>query len=100
MPTYDYVCSQCDHEWEYFQRMKAKPIRKCPRCGKLSAKRLIGAGAGIIFKGSGFYLTDYRSKSYKDGAASEKSKQTSSTAKKDSTKSSSESKSTTKATAD
>lgn len=68
MPTYDYECSQCDHKWEEFQSIKAKPLRKCPACGKLKAKRVIGAGAGIIFKGSGFYQTDYRSSSYKKAA--------------------------------
>lgn len=68
MPTYDYECSQCDNKWEEFQSIKAKPLRKCPACGKLKAKRVIGAGAGIIFKGSGFYQTDYRSSSYKKAA--------------------------------
>ena len=67
MPTYDYVCDNCQHKFEKFQSIKAKPIRKCPKCGKLSVQRLIGAGAGIIFKGSGFYQTDYRSESYKQG---------------------------------
>jgi len=74
MPTYDYVCKSCDHEWELFQSITAKPIRKCPECGKLKAQRLIGAGAGIIFKGSGFYQTDYRSDSYKKAAAADKKK--------------------------
>lgn len=68
MPTYDYECSQCDNKWEVFQSIKANPLRKCPACGKLKAKRVIGAGAGIIFKGSGFYQTDYRSSSYKKAA--------------------------------
>lgn len=72
MPTYDYRCGQCDHEWELFQSITAKPVRKCPECSKLKAKRVIGPGAGIIFRGSGFYQTDYRSKSYKDGAAADK----------------------------
>lgn len=72
MPTYDYRCDACKHEWELFQSIKANPVRKCPECGKLKAKRIIGPGAGIIFKGSGFYETDYRSKSYKKGAAAEK----------------------------
>jgi putative FmdB family regulatory protein len=72
MPTYDYRCNKCDHEWELFQSITAKPIRKCPECGKLSAKRVIGAGAGIIFRGSGFYQTDYRSDSYKKAAAADK----------------------------
>ena len=67
MPTYDYRCGECEHEWEVFQSITAKPKRKCPECGKLKAKRMIGPGAGIIFKGSGFYQTDYRSSSYKKG---------------------------------
>ena len=68
MPTYDYECKTCEHTWEAFQSIKAKPQRKCPECGKNSAKRVIGPGAGIIFKGSGFYITDYRSDSYKKAA--------------------------------
>ncbi|QDT66606.1 FmdB family zinc ribbon protein [Calycomorphotria hydatis] len=68
MPTYDYRCKACDHEWELFQSIKANPIKKCPECGKLKAQRVIGPGAGIIFKGSGFYQTDYRSESYKKAA--------------------------------
>ncbi len=72
MPTYDYKCGECGHQWEEFQSITAKPKRKCPECGKLKAKRMIGPGAGIIFKGSGFYKTDYRSDSYKSGAKKEK----------------------------
>lgn len=72
MPTYDYVCNGCEHEWELFQSIKANPVRKCPGCGKLKAKRIIGAGAGVIFRGSGFYETDYRSESYKKGAKADK----------------------------
>lgn len=68
MPTYDYKCDACDHKWEEFQSIKASPTRKCPSCGKLKARRLIGGGAGLIFRGSGFYLTDYRSDSYKKAA--------------------------------
>lgn len=75
MPTYDYVCGNCDHKWELFQSITAKPIRKCPECGRLKAKRVIGPGAGIIFKGSGFYQTDYRSSSYKKAAAADKKSQ-------------------------
>ena len=91
MPTYDYVCKACEHEWEMFQLMSDNPIRKCPDCGKLKAKRIIGAGAGIIFKGSGFYQTDYRSDSYKKAAAADKKSQES--ASKSESKSSSDSKS-------
>ncbi|MEC9372893.1 MAG: zinc ribbon domain-containing protein [Planctomycetota bacterium] len=68
MPTYDYRCNACEHEFELFQSMKDAPKRKCPECGKNALERLIGLGAGIIFKGSGFYETDYRSESYKKGA--------------------------------
>ena len=71
MPTYGYACENCKHEFDEFQSITAKPLRKCPACGKLKLKRLIGAGAGIIFKGSGFYQTDYRSESYKSAAKSD-----------------------------
>lgn len=84
MPTYDYECSQCDNKWEEFQSITAKPIRKCPACGKLKAKRIIGAGAGIIFKGSGFYQTDYRSSSYKKAAEADSKAQSSSSESKSS----------------
>lgn len=70
MPTYDYECTKCGHRFEAFQSMSDKPLTKCPECrGKV--KRLIGAGAGLIFKGSGFYITDYRSKDYKEKARSD-----------------------------
>lgn len=72
MPTYDYVCDACQHEWEAFHAMSADPIRKCPECGKNKARRVIGPGAGIIFKGSGFYQTDYRSNSYKKEAKADR----------------------------
>lgn len=70
MPTYDYVCTKCGHEFEAFQSMKDAPLTKCPQCGKKSLKRLMGVGAGLIFKGSGFYETDYKKSSVKktDGA--------------------------------
>lgn len=64
MPTYEYACQQCNHRFEQFQSITAKPLKKCPECGKNSLQRLLGSGAGIIFKGSGFYATDYRSDSY------------------------------------
>ena len=73
MPTYDYECGSCGHKFELFQSMKARPVRKCPACGKLKVRRLVGAGAGVIFKGSGFYQTDYRSDSYRQGAQKETS---------------------------
>ena len=72
MPTYEYRCESCGHEFEKFQSITAKSFRKCPVCGKSSIKRLIGAGAGIIFKGSGFYQTDYRTESYKKARKSDK----------------------------
>ncbi len=68
MPTYDYLCSACDHRFEKFQSMSAKTLRKCPECKKPALERLIGAGAGVIFKGSGFYQTDYRGTSYSSDA--------------------------------
>lgn len=67
MPTYDYECQACGHHFELFQSMTARVKRKCPKCGKRSLQRLIGPGAGFIFKGHGFYTTDYRSESYKAG---------------------------------
>ncbi|NNJ25689.1 FmdB family zinc ribbon protein [Alienimonas chondri] len=72
MPTYDYKCRGCDHRWEEFQPITADPTQKCPGCGKKKAERIIGAGAGILFKGSGFYQTDYRSENYKKGASADK----------------------------
>jgi putative FmdB family regulatory protein len=70
MPTYDYVCTKCDHTFEVFQSMKDAAFIKCPKCGRKSLKRLMGGGAGLIFKGSGFYETDYKRSSAKktDGA--------------------------------
>ena len=68
MPYYDYECDACQHRFELFQSIKDPAIKKCPKCGKPKARRLIGGGAGILFKGSGFYQTDYRSKSYQDSA--------------------------------
>lgn len=84
MPTYDYECGACKHKWELFQSIKAEPEKKCPECKKKKARRLIGAGAGLIFKGTGFYLTDYRSKSYKDAAKADKSASESASAKPES----------------
>jgi len=71
MPTYDYVCDACGHAFELMQPMTAEPKKTCPECGKKKLRRLIGAGAAIMFKGSGFYKTDYRSESYKKGAAAD-----------------------------
>ncbi len=63
MPTYQYECDHCGHEFEILQSMTDKKLRKCPKCGKLKLCRLIGTGVGIIFKGTGFYETDYKKKS-------------------------------------
>lgn len=70
MPTYEYECQNCGHKFEKFQYMTEKAVKECPQCHKQSAKRLISAGSGIIFKGSGFYATDYR----KDKSGKGKSK--------------------------
>lgn len=71
MPTYEYRCSGCGHHFELFQQMSDAVKRKCPKCHKPKLTRLIGTGAGIIFKGGGFYQTDYRSDSYKKAAEAE-----------------------------
>lgn len=83
MPTYDYECQACGHTFEVFQSINDSAKRKCPECGRLKLKRLIGTGAAIMFKGSGFYQTDYRSESYKKAAKAEQKSQDSS-AKSDS----------------
>ena len=72
MPTYDYRCSACGHQLEIFHGITEKPRRTCPKCRKRTFERLISAGAGLVFKGSGFYLTDYRSKSYSEAAQKDK----------------------------
>lgn len=68
MPTYDYRCNACGHEFEEFQSITAPVMKKCPECKKLKLERLIGTGAAVMFKGGGFYETDYRSESYKQAA--------------------------------
>jgi len=73
MPTYEYSCQACGHCFEQFQSITARALRKCPQCGKLKLNRLIGSGAGILFKGNGFYETDYRSESYKQAQKKESS---------------------------
>ena len=72
MPTYDYQCDACDHSFELFQRISAPLKRKCPECGRLKLRRLFGTGAAVLFKGSGFYQTDYRSKAYKQSAEADR----------------------------
>ena len=90
MPTYEYECPVCLHRFEEFQLMTAKPLKVCPECGKRQLKRLIGTGAGLIFRGSGFYITDYRSSEYTKQAKAEKSAgSTSGDSKKSESKSSS-----------
>jgi len=68
MPTYEYKCNACDHTFEAFQSITEEPVKICPACGEEKVQRLISAGAGLLFKGSGFYITDYRSASYKNDA--------------------------------
>lgn len=91
MPTYDYRCDACEHQFEEFQSFSESPLKKCPKCGKNKLQRLIGTGAAVIFKGSGFYQTDYRSESYKSAAKADEAKSTpasdSSTPDKSTTKS-------------
>jgi putative FmdB family regulatory protein len=72
MPTYDYICDACGNEFEAYESIKADPQTVCPECHEAKLRRKIGPGAAILFKGSGFYQTDYRSESYKKGAAADK----------------------------
>ena len=93
MPTYDYSCDACNHEFEVFESITAEPQKKCPKCKKNKLRRLFGAGGGLIFKGSGFYQTDYRPDSYKKAAEADKPKSESSDSSKDTTSTKTESKS-------
>ena len=98
MPTYDYVCAACDHAFEHFQSMTSRRLRKCPACGQPKLERLVGSGAGVIFKGSGFYETDYKragsaapkegtsSSAQEGGAAKESAKQPAKDGPKDAAK--------------
>jgi putative FmdB family regulatory protein len=72
MPTYDYICDDCGHEFEAYEPITAEPRKDCPECSHLAVRRKIGPGAAILFKGSGFYQTDYRSESYKKAAKADK----------------------------
>jgi putative FmdB family regulatory protein len=83
MPTYLYHCTNCEHELEKFQSIKAEPCKKCPNCHKNTLKRVLTGGAGIIFKGSGFYITDYKKKS---SASKPPEKKTGDTSKSNTTK--------------
>lgn len=96
MPTYDYVCDACEHEFELFQSISEPVKKKCPECGKQKLRRLFGTGAAVMFKGSGFYETDYRSDSYKKAA--EKDKSSSSSSSSDTTSATTSEPSSTKTT--
>lgn len=85
MPTYDYICNSCGHEMEAFQSMKDAPLTDCPSCGEPALRRRIGAGAGLIFKGSGFYITDYKKDAKPSGKDSASGAKAASTEKKSST---------------
>jgi putative FmdB family regulatory protein len=68
MPTYEYICDACKHTFDEFESITSEPLKKCPQCGKRKLRRGFGGGSAILFKGTGFYQTDYRSDSYKAGA--------------------------------
>jgi putative FmdB family regulatory protein len=72
MPTYEYRCENCGNEIEVMQSMKDVPLTKCPKCGKDTLKKMVSGGAGLIFKGSGFYLTDYKKKNTSEASTSKK----------------------------
>jgi putative FmdB family regulatory protein len=91
MPTYDYECDACGHTFELFQGINDPLQKKCPECGKLKLRRLFGTGAAVVFKGSGFYQTDYRSESYKKAAEKDTSSGETKTENKKETKSDSKS---------
>jgi putative FmdB family regulatory protein len=74
MPTYDYECEACGHTFELFQKISEPVKKKCPECSKLKLRRLFGTGSALVFKGSGFYTTDYRSDSYKKGEKADQKK--------------------------
>ncbi len=84
MPTYEYQCDACDHNFDEFQSMSEPALTKCPKCGKKKLRRLFGGGAAILFKGSGFYETDYRSDSYRQAAKADQEASTGSANKSDS----------------
>ena len=92
MPTYDYQCGACNHQWELFQSMNDSPVKSCPKCKKRKAKRLLGLGAGLIFKGTGFYETDYKKKSGGEKAESSSESKSSGSGSSDKSSSSNETK--------
>ncbi len=96
MPTYDYECDACGHKFEHFQSITSEVLTKCPECKKKKLRRLFGTGGGLLFKGSGFYKTDYRSDSYSKAAKADSGSSSSSSESKSSESKSSESKSSAK----
>jgi len=100
MPTYDYECDACGHKFELFQSISEPVQKKCPDCSKMKLRRLFGTGAAVVFKGSGFYQTDYRSENYKKAAEKDKPASESKSEGKSESKSSSDSKSTSKSKSD
>ena len=74
MPTYDYICSECNKMYEYFQSMSENALTKCPECKEQTLRRIISGGTGLIFKGSGYYLTDYKNKKYKKNTTKDNTK--------------------------
>src|SRR3954454_24087315 len=102
MPTYEYACPKCGHQFEHFQSMRDEPLKKCPKCKKTGLKRLVGGGAGLIFKGTGFYITDYKKKtgSPSEGGAPAKPSSDSKPASSSSTSGSSSSGSSGKSSSD
>lgn len=97
MPNYDYLCDACGHEFEQFQSMTDSPLKNCPHCGQEQLRRLVGGGVGLIFKGSGFYHTDYKNKAHSGLNSNSASKSNSSSDKKDKSSTSDEKKSPDKA---
>jgi putative FmdB family regulatory protein len=94
MPTYEYQCNACGHRFDELQSFSDAPLKKCPKCKKNKLERLIGTGAAILFKGSGFYQTDYRSESYKSAAKADESKTATATTGTDGAKPSTDTKAT------
>ena len=90
MPTYEYQCNACGHRFDELQSFSDAHLKKCPKCKKNKLERLIGTGAAILFKGSGFYQTDYRSESYKSAAKADESKATTATTGTESAKTTSD----------